>query len=300
MLTKKNTMNFIRPYKGFFLLLVIICSTACNKQKTTTAVLPTADNITMLNVAYGTDPQQIMDIYLPAGRTADTTKVLLLIHGGGWIQGDKTDYDISGFRSLFPTYAIFNVNYRLGNETTMMNPFPAQELDIKAAVQFIYDNRATYSISDNWCYLGGSAGGHLALLQAYKYTTPIRPKVVVDYYGPTDLVDLYNYNSTSAFFQPLIYFMLGGTPAENPSMYTASSPMTYVNASCPKTIILQGAMDSTVPYMESQRLHDTLTTLGVTNKYVLYPNQGHGFTGADALDSYYQIDTFMMANMPNH
>jgi len=302
-------MVLLKSCKAFLLLIVlIICVTACDKPKSTTTappntLAPNDSAITMLNVAYGTDPQQVMDVYLPNGRTTDTTKVAILIHGGAWIQGDKTDYDVDDFKTILPSYAIFNLNYRLGNELTMANPFPAQELDIKAAVQFIYDHRAAYIISNNWCYFGTSAGAQLALLQAYKYTTPIIPKVVIDYYGPTDLVDLYNYNAASpysAFFQPLIYFMMTGTPTSNPGIYVSSSPMTYVTAASPKTIILQGELDSTVPYIESQRLHDTLTTLSVVNKYILYPNQGHGFTGNDALDSYYQVDSFLVANMPNN
>ncbi len=44
---------------------------------------------TILNVSYGTDPLQKMDIYLPANRTVTATRAIILIHGGGWTQGDK-------------------------------------------------------------------------------------------------------------------------------------------------------------------------------------------------------------------
>ncbi|HNN72718.1 MAG TPA: hypothetical protein PKG89_15825, partial [Ferruginibacter sp.] len=44
----------------------------------------------ILDTAYGTAPAQKMDIYLPAGRTA-ATKLIILIHGGGWEAGDKAD-----------------------------------------------------------------------------------------------------------------------------------------------------------------------------------------------------------------
>lgn len=50
---------------------------------------------TMLNEPYGTDPLQKMDIYLPANRSVTSTKVLILIHGGGWTQGDKIDFNVS-------------------------------------------------------------------------------------------------------------------------------------------------------------------------------------------------------------
>jgi acetyl esterase/lipase len=294
-------MAFIRSYKGLFLLLITIYGTACNKPKTVSAttILPVDSAITMPNLAYGSDPLQIMDVYLPNGRSTNATKVAVVIHGGGWIEGDKTDYAMSDLKNFFPGYAIFNLDYRLGNESTLANRFPTQELDVKAAIQFIYDHKANYSISTNWCYFGESAGGHLALLEAYKYTSPIRPKVVIDYYGPTDMVDLYNYNAASAFYQPLLFFLMSGAPADNPALYTSSSPMTYVDVSSPKTIMFHGEMDSVVPYMESVRLHDTLTTLGVVNKLVLYPAQGHGFSGSDAADSYYQADSFLVANMPN-
>lgn len=47
---------------------------------------------TMLNESYGTDPLQKMDIYLPANRSVTATKVIIMIHGGGWTGGDKSDF----------------------------------------------------------------------------------------------------------------------------------------------------------------------------------------------------------------
>jgi acetyl esterase/lipase len=44
------------------------------------------------NVSYGTDASQKMDIYLPPGRTTAATKAIILIHGGGWSSGDKSDF----------------------------------------------------------------------------------------------------------------------------------------------------------------------------------------------------------------
>ncbi|MBK7289650.1 MAG: alpha/beta hydrolase fold domain-containing protein [Chitinophagaceae bacterium] len=72
------------------------------------------------------------------------------------------------------------MNYRLG-ALPANNPFPTQELDIKTAVDFIYNNRADYLISDKYVLMGASAGGHLSLLHAYKYTNPVKIKAVVDF-----------------------------------------------------------------------------------------------------------------------
>src|SRR5215203_2040597 len=71
--------------------------------------------LTTYNVAYGNDAQQKMDIYLPGGRKTDSTKVIVMVHGGAWAEGDKADFDpyVAVLRQRFPDYAIFNINYRL-------------------------------------------------------------------------------------------------------------------------------------------------------------------------------------------
>src|SRR3954466_5361914 len=84
---------------------------------------------TKVDVAYGKDSLQRMDIYLPAGRTRDVTKSLILIHGGGWNSGDKSNFAvyIDSFKHRLPGYAIFNINYRLVSHKHL---FPAQEEDV--------------------------------------------------------------------------------------------------------------------------------------------------------------------------
>ena len=70
---------------------------------------------TLLNVSYGSDNLQKMDVYLPAGRTTTSTKVMVMIHGGGWTSGDKADFNafVDTMKRRLPDYAIFNINYRL-------------------------------------------------------------------------------------------------------------------------------------------------------------------------------------------
>src|SRR5690606_7253554 len=94
-----------------FLLLVIIFS--CSKDE---LVVPKdVPSEVYNNLSYGTDPQQVYDIYLPENRSVNSTRVLVLIHGGGWIQGDKSDMNeyIPLMQENLPGYAIVNLNYRL-------------------------------------------------------------------------------------------------------------------------------------------------------------------------------------------
>jgi len=71
--------------------------------------------ISLMDVAYGDHPQQKYDIYLPADRTSSKTKVLLLVHGGGWIEGDKSSMTlfIDLIKERYPQHAIVNMNYVL-------------------------------------------------------------------------------------------------------------------------------------------------------------------------------------------
>src|SRR6218665_1017571 len=85
---------------------------------------------TQLNVAYGSDAAQKADIYLPANRSITSTKVMIMIHGGAWSGGDKTDFSqfVDTLKHRLPDYAIVNINYRLASGSN--NLFPTQENDV--------------------------------------------------------------------------------------------------------------------------------------------------------------------------
>lgn len=248
--------------------------------------------LTQLNVAYGSDPQQKMDIYLPENRSAASTKVMIMIHGGGWTQGDKSEFTayVDTMKRRLPGYAIFNINYRLATGST--NFFPAQENDVKAVLDFIYGKRSEYRISDKFVLLGGSAGGHLALLQAYKYTTPVKVKAVVDFFGPTQLTDMYN-NPPNPLIPLLMIQVTGGNPSTHSTLYQQSSPLSFVTAQSPPTIILHGGADIVVAPSQSVMLRNQLQTAGVAHQYVFYPTEPHGWTGANLVDSFEKITAFL-------
>ena len=130
-------------YKLLFVVAVPLMILSC--QKTIDTIDTSVAAKTLLNVSYGTSSEQTMDIYLPANRTSTSTKVIVMIHGGGWNTGDRselTEYADS-IRKRLPDYAALNINYRLA---TGVNLFPTQEKDVKSAIQFIINNSANYLI----------------------------------------------------------------------------------------------------------------------------------------------------------
>lgn len=277
----------------FFFFFALI-NFSCKKED----VQPQSIILTALSVeneAYGTDALQKMDYYLPASRTDTGTKTMILVHGGGWSSGDKADFNsfMADIKMHFPGWAIFNINYRLvaGNN----NLFPTQELDVKAAYEYIYNNTGKFHISRKFVLVGASAGGHLALLQGYKYSNP-PVKAIVNFFGPSDMAAMYN-QPPSPLVPPAIAGIMGATPSANPTLYFQSSPINFVTAQSPPTITLQGGMDLLVSPAQQVALKERLDANSVTNEYVFYPNEAHGWTGASMSDSYNRIKNFIAANV---
>ena len=149
-----------------FVFLLASCSKSDNVNTPETVAVSETKN-----VAYATtDPQEKMDVYLPAGRSTTTTNCIVVIHGGSWSSGDKADMDsgITALRPLLSSYAVFNINYRLANGTTILS---AEQInDVNAAVDFIVSKATEYKVNANKIVmLGASAGAHLAMIKAYKY-----------------------------------------------------------------------------------------------------------------------------------
>ncbi len=222
---------------------------------------------------------QKLDVYLPANRSTSTTKVIIMVHGGAWTTGDKTDYKrfADTLQKRFPDFAVFNINYRLSAFPN--NLFPTQEMDVKAAVEFIYSKRAEYLISDKFAMIGESAGAHLSMLYAYKYNSPVKIKAVASFFGPTDLTDMYNNpvngNNTISL---LIAQAVGSTPVTNPTIYIQSSPATFINSnSAVPTILLHGSVDALVSPSQSVLVQTKLIAAGIPTQLVLYPCKDHGF-----------------------
>lgn len=272
------------------LLLTIPFVLLCCKKETEAPDLP-APAVSYTNIAYGSEARQIMDIFLPEGRTVQNTKTIFIIHGGGWTGGDKADMAdaVAYLKKELPLYAFVNVNYRLAYNNTV-NVFPAQEEDIKNAVAFYLNKSGEYGVSEDMVMGGASAGAHLAMLHGYKNDPAKHVKAVIDFFGPTDLVALWN----GGLIQQLALLgAVGRLYTDNPEIYVNSSPLNFITPQSPPTIALQGGADFVVIPAQTTSLIDKLTEHGVKSELVYYPLESHGWTGANLLDSYSKIIAFI-------
>ncbi|HEY6555945.1 MAG TPA: alpha/beta hydrolase [Polyangiaceae bacterium] len=203
-----------------------------------------------------------LDLYLPAAG-ANPAPVIVWIHGGGWSGGDKWPAQKSILAQVARGFAVASVNYRLSGEA----PFPAPVQDVKLAVRWVKANAATYHLDPAKVVLGGeSAGGHLAALAAVsqgQFEIAVtgwpdsKPKAVIDFVGPTELVSfmrdsVWGHLAGGLLGCPIVgqngSFPIYDCPAAD---LRRASVTTYLDSTDPPVFMAYGADDTIVP-AESQ------------------------------------------------
>ena len=293
--------------KAISISTLILCSILLsNCKKSSTADLITIDLVPVVlpeitktfDIAYGTlHAAQKVDVYTP--KALAPFPVVVLIHGGGWVQGDKQEYKTSPKTEalLARGYAVVAVNYRLSG----VAKFPAQIQDVKAAVRWIKANAATYKFnSDKIGAWGTSAGGYLTALLATSggvnaledftqgdATKSSTIQAAVDWFGPTDFLQMDAQtiaqgcgvnNATHNGASSPESNLMGYAIQTQPSLVQLANPITYVTSNDPPMYIAHGMGDCTVPRAQAQILYDALLPLkGTTDlKINMLSASGHG------------------------
>ncbi|NVJ87245.1 MAG: alpha/beta hydrolase [Algoriphagus sp.] len=274
---------------SFFLIITLFSSCSSTDDPNPNAPLPALE---LSDNSYGQDARQVMDIFLPEGRSMESTPVLIYIHGGAWIDGSKDEFQEfrMAFEQALPEFALIAINYRLFDFVTNSNRFPTQENDVISAVQHVLSNQMNWNISNEIYLAGASAGGHLALLHAYKHQEIGNIKAVMALFPPTDLISLFDFNFLT---QTGLTALLNGTPDSNQDAYLQSSPIYFINPSSPPTQFFHGTVDTVVPISQSDLLANKLDEEGVSFEYQIIEGQGHGFTPATYSAIISDIATFI-------
>ena len=218
------------------------------------------------DLAYVTNgqPRQKLDLYLPKDGT--NLPLIIWIHGGAWKVGNKNlEVPLNYLRE---GYAVASVEYRFSQDAL----FPAQIEDCKAAVRWLRANAAKYNLNpDLFAAWGPSAGGHLVAMLGTtskvkdfdvgeNLSVSSRVQAVVDYFGPTDLLEMRGHQGPGSPESDLI----GGALQDNPGKAKAASPITYVSKDAPPFLIVHGDADTTVGFNQSELLTAALQQAGVT------------------------------------
>lgn len=251
----------------FFTFLCLIVLFGCKEKTITISKDITFDQ--QMDISYGDDSEQKMDLYIPKNRDSVKT-IFIIIHGGGWKAGKKSNltYFILSMMKRFPQSAFANIDYRLATETRF--GLPNQTDDIQNAIDYLV---GIAPIKSKFVLLGNSAGGHLAMLYSYRFDEKDRVKAVVNIVGPSDLSDpnFKNYSDYSFVENHLV------DPAAIPkgiSMENFASPIHWVNKNSPPTISFYGNNDQVIPLSQKGILDSALNKNGILNQSFEFPG-GH-------------------------
>lgn len=260
------------------------------------------------NVVYGTwsGYEAKLDVYQRRGVTTPQP-TLIFIHGGGWVLGTKESAVMSFLPWLEMGWNVVNVEYRLSHVALA----PAAVEDCLCALKFVVAHAKDYNVDTSRIVTSGeSAGGHLALTTGmipesegldrecpgtnFQGRGAGLPKVaaIVNWYGIADINDMLSGPNERAY--AVEWF------ADLPNrdeLARKLSPLTYVRKGLPPIISIQGDADPIVPYSNSTRLRDALTTAGVPNELVTIPGGGHGnFKADERVRAFKEIRAFLEKN----
>jgi acetyl esterase/lipase len=232
---------------------------------------------------YGSFERNTLDIiYIPGD---EPKRLVLLIHGGSWVAGDKQDVAFFSEPLIEAGYVYVSMNYRL-----MLTPATFNDMlnDIQTAILFLYLNASAYGIQRDAMAIGGvSAGAHLAMLYAYQLTSLIPIQFVFALVPPVDLTDPSFLEVEGAAFQLIQMNALTGTSIETPEevilngfplAWLQASPIHYASTAKP-TLIAYAGLDELVPLTNVPRLLARLDEFEQTYEAILFPNSRHNLMG---------------------
>jgi acetyl esterase/lipase len=223
-----------------------------------------------------------LDVYEPRSNRK-SYPAIVVIHGGSWRRGKKSDFPQWDHWLAQQGYAVFDIEYRLANQD---HPFPAQIIDVRKAVDWIQCHAAEYNVEKSrLALMGRSAGAQLALLAAYTASPtkqagnngPVR--CVISFYGPTDLTWDYYHPAFPDVIgaQPVLRNYLGGSPDTVPQNYLAASPLQQVTSEACPSLLLHGGHDQIVKNENMDFLTAKLQGAQVSVDYLYLPWANHGF-----------------------
>lgn len=264
---------------------------SCSKDNDPNSEIPIAAAI-FLDVSYGNNTQQKYDLYLPANRSATKTKVIALVHGGGWTQGDKNDmaFLIPYIQQKHPNHAIVNINYVLAD---INNPaFPNQILNLDAVISKLTNEKDELKIFPEFALVGVSAGAHLSLLYDYVYDTDDQVKLIADIVGPTDFTD--PFFTENPDFPALMTLLVDESAYPSGTNYAeVLSPALQVSGNSSPSLLFYGNADPLVPLSNANTLNAALNTAQIDHNFNVYEG-GHGnWAQNDLADMLSQISDYI-------
>jgi acetyl esterase/lipase len=250
------------------------------------------------DIVYQTVSNRELKLDLYKNQKQGLHPTLLVIHGGGWIKGQREDL------SFFAPYldwgfSIANIEYRLASDALA----PAAVEDSICALHWVIKNAKNYNFDTNKIVVTGfSAGGHLALMtgitpSSSQFDRKCRGKeklkvaAIVNWSGITDVSDLLRGSNQKDF---AVQWFGNKTSSDEIELAKKVSPINFVRPGLPPILTIHGEKDNLVPYAHAVRLHEALDKVSVSNQLFTVFGAEHGdFTKEQKQQIYRTIKEFL-------
>lgn len=241
------------------------------------------------NLRYGPyGKRNLLDVWRPRGaRDGERLRpVLLQIHGGAWVIGDKGQQGLPLMLQMAADgWVCVAINYRLSPRAT----WPDHLVDAKRALAWVRQHIAEYGGDPNRISVtGGSAGGHLAAMVGLTANDPrFQPgfedvdtsvDACVPMYGVFDFAGIFRSDSPSRASQRLGRWIMGKTITEDPAAYDDASPVCHIRRDAPPFFVVHGTADNLAPIGQAREF---VTRLRAESEnpvaYAEAPGASHAF-----------------------
>ena len=253
------------------------------------------------DLKYGDDPLQTYDMYLPADNSSQNYSLVFFVHGGGFTGGDKALIEAVRYGEYLASkgYIVVSANYRLADEVNGISIYDMYE-DLMTAVDVSIQkaDELGFHISE-MATTGGSAGGCLAMMVAYKEPDrlPVPIRFVFEETGPAsfepELWDIETDDEKRQF----VYWVTGSefSAAEMGSReyreaIDGISVSAMINEDSVPILLAYGPLDRVVNPKAKYPLLEALDRYNVEHTYIEFPNSGHGLMGdPDKTDEWFEV-----------
>ncbi len=232
-----------------------------------------------------------LDVYAPPPNVSANGASVIVVHGGSWNGGKRSDFPQWNEWFAAHGYTVFDIDYRLAPQPNYLTAIG----DVKCAVRWVKKNGAKFNIApDKIVLLGRSAGAHLALIAAYSANDARLPstcivsktdesvRAAVAFYAPVDLI--WDFENPSNRFvidsQKTLGDFLGGNPLESAEIrerFQLASPSENVNSQTPPTLLIHGGQDQLVKKENLDILAAKLAEQNIPHETIYIPYAQHGF-----------------------